>query len=390
MLFIFIAVFVDLLGYGMVAPLLPFFVQRQEGGAIIAGGLGSVYALMQLISGPALGALSDRHGRRPVLLTCLFGTALAYLILGLANSLTVIFLAIMLDGITGGNLTIAYAYIADVTSPKDRSRGMGLVGAAFGLGLMAGPAFGGLLSHYGLSIPAFTACGIALINVLFGLLVLPESLPAERRRSAPSWRMLNSAAQLTGLFRLAPIRVLLLAIFTLNLAFAGLQTNFPLYSQRRFGWDTTRNGIFFAYVGVCAVLVQGALFGRIQPRVGERRLSLVGLALMAVGLAGMAFAPRDWALYPAVGTVALGSGLSIPSLTALVSGRMSASEQGRLMGGMQALLSLTMILGPTLAGLAFEYVHMTAPYWLGSALSATALGLAFIALHSRPIIPVSA
>ena len=381
LLFIFITVFVDLLGYGMVIPLLPFYVTRQSGGAAVAGALGSLYALMQLLSGPVLGALSDAYGRRPVLLVCLLGTACAYLLLGLANSLTVIFVAVMVDGITGGSLTTAQAYIADVTAPEARTRGLGLVGAAFGLGLMTGPALGGLLSLYGLWAPAFVACAIALSNVLFGLFVLSESLPPERRTAAPTWPRLNSVAQLIGLFRLAPIRVLMVTLFTLNLAFAGLQTNFPLYSHARFGWDAVRNGIFFAYVGVCAVLIQGVLLGRLQPRFGEARLVVSGLALMAIGLAGLAVAPWDWTLYPIVGLVALGTGLSIPSLTSLISRRVAASEQGRVMGGTQALLSLTMILGPTMAGLSFERVGTSAPYWLGGLLAAAALLIAHLALR---------
>jgi MFS family permease len=388
-LFIFITVFVDLLGYGMIIPLLPFYVQQQDGGAAIVGALGSLYALMQLLSGPVLGALSDRMGRRPVLLTCLLGTALAYLMLGLADTLLVIFLAIMLDGITGGNLTTAYAYIADVTSPKERSRGMGLVGAAFGLGIMAGPAMGGLLSAYGMGVPAFVASAIALTNVAFGWLMLPESLPPERRMAKTSWRALNPVAQLIGLFQLAPIRLLLATIFALNLAFSGLQTNFPLYSQARFGWDATRNGIFFAFVGVCAVFVQGVLFPWLQPRLGEVKLAVGGLALMAGGLAGMALVQQDWLLYPIVGMVALGSGISIPSLTGLVSQRVSGDAQGRLMGGMQAMLSLTLILGPTLAGLSFQFISVPAPYWLGSLLAGMALLLAQSALRESPPAPVS-
>jgi len=384
LLFIFVTVFVDLLGYGMVVPLLPFFVQRQQGGATAAGALGSLYALMQLISGPAIGALSDRYGRRPVLLICLLGTAMAYLMLGLAGSLAVIFIAIMLDGITGGNLTTAYAYIADVTSLEERARGIGLVGAAFGLGLMAGPALGGLLSAYGLSLPAFIACTIALANVIFGFFVLPESLPVERRTAAPAWRALNSAAQLMDLFRPAHIRWLLVSIFTLNLAFSGLQTNFPLYSQARFGWNTLHNGVFFAYVGVCAVFVQGVLFRWIQPRLGEKRLAVGGLGLLTLALAGIALARHDWLMYPVVGLAALGSGVSIPSLTALVSRRVGAGGQGRLMGGSQALLSLTMIIGPTLAGLSFEFVGVGAPYWLGSVFAATAGLIAWVALRPTP------
>jgi MFS family permease len=379
--FIFITVFIDLMGYGMVIPLLPFFVQRQDAGATAAGALGSLYALMQLIAGPILGALSDRYGRRPVLLICLLGTATGYLILGFANSLPLIFIAIMIDGITGGNLSTAYAYIADVTTNENRARGMGLVGAAFGLGLMAGPAIGGLLSAYGLSVPAFFACALSLSNVVFGFFVLPESLPPEKRMPIDSWRALNWLTQLIGVFRISTIRLLLLATFTLNLAFAGLQTNFPLFSQARFGWDATRNGIFFAFVGVCAVLVQGILYGQIQPRVGEKRLAIIGLTLMAISLAAVATAPYDWLMYPIVALGALGSGLSIPSITGLVSQRVPPGTQGRLMGGTQVVLNLALILGPIIAGVSFERIDVAAPYWLGSVFAIIALTLAYFGLR---------
>ncbi|MBI5303691.1 MAG: MFS transporter [Chloroflexi bacterium] len=380
--FIFVTVFVDLLGYGIMIPLLPYFVQEQHAGAFFAGALGSVYALMQLVSGPILGELSDRHGRRPVLLVCLLGTATAFLLLGLANSLALIFLAVALDGITGGNLTTAYAYIADITTPENRARGMGLVGAAFGLGLMLGPALGGLLSAFGLSVPAFVACAIALANVIFGWRVLPESLLPEKRKTTSEHRALNWVAQLRGVIALPTLRALLLAMFLLNLAFAGLQTNFPLFSQARFGWDSTRNGFFFAFVGVCAVLIQGVLFGKIQPVFGEKRRVIGGLGLMMASLAAIAVAPQDWMVYPIVALGALGSGTSIPSLTSLVSQRVDAREQGRLMGGTQAILSLAMIVGPTIAGASFDAIAITAPYWLGSVFAASALVIASRALKT--------
>lgn len=383
LIFIFITVFIDLMGYGMVIPLLPFFVQRQAAGATAAGALGSLYALMQLIAGPILGALSDRYGRRPVLLLCLLGTATGYLILGLADSLPLIFIAIMIDGITGGNLSTAYAYIADVTTKENRSRGMGLVGAAFGLGLMAGPAIGGLLSAYGLSTPAFFACVLTLSNVVFGFFVLPESLPPEKRMPMDTWRALNWLTQLSVVFRLATIRWLLLATFALNLAFAGLQTNFPLFSQARFGWDATRNGIFFAFVGVCAVVVQGILYGWLQPRVGEKRLAIIGLLLMALSLAAVAIAPTDGLMYPIVALGALGSGTSIPSITGLISQRVSSGEQGRLMGGTQVVLNLALICGPIIAGLSFERVDIAAPYWLGSMFAVSALICAWVDLYAH-------
>lgn len=378
---IFITVLVDLLSYGMVIPLLPFFVQRFDGGATLVGSLGSLYALMQLLSGPILGTISDRVGRRPVLLTCLLGTSLAFTLLGVAQSLPLLVLAILLDGITGGNLTTAYAYIADITTPANRSRGMGLVGAAFGLGLIGGPALGGLLSVYGLGLPAFIAAALAAANVLFGLFALPESLPPERRSLELAWRRMNLFAQLRGLFSIASTRLLLLAVFLLNLAFSGLQTNFPLFSQARFGWNSFQIGIFFGFVGVCAVVVQGIIFRLVQPRLGEPLLSVAGLSLMMLGLGGTALARQGWLLYPLIALVALGSGISIPSLTALVSNQAGASMQGRLMGGMQALLNLSMIIGPSLAGLTFEHIAVPAPYWIGSLLSGLALAVAYLGLY---------
>jgi MFS family permease len=304
--------------------------------------------------------------------------------LGFANSLPLIFVAIMIDGITGGNLSTAYAYIADVTTNENRARGMGLVGAAFGLGLMAGPAIGGVLGAYGLSVPAFFACALTLSNVVFGFFVLPESLPPEKRMRLQTWRALNWIAQLIAVLSISSIRLLLLATFTLNLAFAGLQTNFPLFSQARFNWDATRIGIFFAFVGVCAVCVQGILYGWFQPRVGERRLALGGLGLMMLSLAAVAIARDDWLMYPIVALGALGSGMSIPSITGLISQRVSSGEQGRLMGGTQVVLNLALIFGPIIAGLAFERIDIAAPYWIGSAFALIALIFAYLGLRARP------
>jgi MFS family permease len=377
--FIFLTVFVDMVGYGLVIPLLPFYAREYAAGAALVGLLGSLYAATQFVGGPFLGGLSDRTGRRPVLVVCLLGASLAYFLLGLAETLFLLFAAIVLAGAAGGTQATAQAYIADSTSPEHRARGLGLIGAAFGLGLMAGPALGGLLSLYSLHAPAFAAAALALANAAFGFLVLPESLAPGLRTPTPL-RRLNPLLQLRGVLGIGGIRWFLLAVFLLNLSFAGLLTNFPLFSNARFGWDAPTNAFFFAFVGVCAVLTQGLLIGRVQPRFGEERLLIGGLSVMAVGLGLVAVVPYGPLLYPVVGTLAVGVGLAIPALTALISRRVSGREQGRVMGGLQALISVTLIVGPVVAGLAFDCLGVPAPYWIGALLAALALLAASVAL----------
>jgi MFS transporter, DHA1 family, tetracycline resistance protein len=372
LVFIFVAVFVDMLGYGIVIPLLPLYVERQAAGGTLVGALGSLYALAQALGGPALCGLSDRYGRRPVLLACLLGTSLAYALLGLADTLWLLTAAILLDGLTGGNLSIAQAYIADSTPAEERSGGFGMVGAAFGLGMMAGPVISATLSQYSLSAPAFAAAALAGANVLFGLLALPESLPPERRSRGPLLA-LNPLAQLGGALRIGGVGGLLLTILLLNLAFSGLQSNFPIFSHARFGWDASANAFFYAFVGACAVATQGLLLGRLRSRFGERRLALGGMALMALNLGLMAVAPSGWLLYPIVALLALGSNLSIPCLTSLLSARVEPGGQGRLMAGLQLTLNGAFVGGPLIAGLSFDYVGVAAPYAIGGLIALLAL-----------------
>jgi MFS transporter, DHA1 family, tetracycline resistance protein len=369
-----------MVGYGLVVPLLPFYAREHTTGAAVVGLLGSLYAAMQFVGGPFLGGLSDRAGRRPVLILCLLGASLAYLLLGLAETILLLFAAVVLAGAASGTLATAQAYIADSTPPEHRARGLGMIGAAFGLGLMAGPAMGGLLSLYSLSAPALAASALALCNAAFGVLILPESLQPRDRTPTPL-RRLNPISQLRGVLGMGAIRGLLLVVFLLNLSFAGLLINFPLFSNARFGWDATANAFFFAFVGVCAVLTQGVLVGRLQPRLGEERLLLGGLSLMAVNLGLMAVVPLGPLLYPVVGALAVGTGLAIPALTSLISRRVSGRVQGKVMGGLQATLSLTLILGPVVAGLAFDYLGTPAPYWIGALLAALALLAASVSLR---------
>ncbi len=361
-----------MIGYGIVVPLLPFYTDRYASGAVLVGLLGSLYAAMQLVGGPFLGGLSDRRGRRPVLLLCLLGASLAYLLLGLAGTLAVLVFAVVLAGATSGTLATAQAYIADSTSEDDRARGLGLIGAAFGLGLMAGPAIGGLLSLHSLAAPALFASVLALSNFAFGYMTLPESHPPHLRRDIPFLR-LNPVSQLVRILKIRNLRALLTAVLLLNLAFAGLVSNFPLFSHERFGWGTTSNAFLFAFVGTCAVVTQGFLIGRLQPRFGEIKLLVGGLALTSLGLVLVALVHSGVLLYPVVGLLALGTGLAIPNLTAIISNRTPAEAQGRLMGGLQAILSLALIFGPALAGVAFDYLGIPAPYLIGGMLTFLAL-----------------
>lgn len=381
---LFLAVFVDLAGYGMIVPLLPFYVQRVAPGATLVGILSGLYAAAQFLVGPMLGSLSDRFGRRPVLIACLSGTSLAYLLLAVADNLPLLALALLIDGVTGGNLSIAQAYIADSTAPDRRARGLGLIGAAFGLGLMIGPVLGGVLSLFGLSVPAQVASALALANTLFALAMLPESLPPERRRLflpdgteqsrlSAFLRAANPLANLISLLRIAVIRRPLVVVVLLNLAFSGLYSNFPLFTAARFGWGMFENALFFAFVGVCAVTTQGLLLGLMQRWLGDVWLAHVGMAVMAGALVATGLAPAAWMLYPSVGLIAFGSGLAIPALTSLLSLRVSPADQGRLMGGTAALLNLTMIAGPVIAGVSFDQAGTAAPYLIGALLAVAAL-----------------
>jgi len=240
---------------------------------------------------------------------------------------------------------------------------------------MAGPILGGLLSGYGLSVPALVASFLAFANAAFGFFFLPESLSPERREDKPLLQVFSWAGQFTSIFRQKNIQNFLIVLFLLNLAFAGLQTNFPLFSNARFGWTPAQNSYFYLYVGLCGVIVQGVLFSKLQARFGESKLIPAGLLFMVIGLACMAFVPAAWMIFPAVAVVAFGTGISIPSLTALVSLRVPENEQGRLMGGNQTLLALTNIFGPTIAGVSFDVIAISAPYWLGSVFALLAVAV---------------
>src|SRR3989475_11261761 len=290
LLVIFITVFIDLVGFGIVIPVLPFYAQGTKFGATPreVGLLFASYSVMQLIFAPVLGRLSDKYGRRPVLLISLIGTSLGFLILGFATTLWMLFLGRIIDGISGGNISTAQAYIADVTAEEDRAKGMGLIGAAFGLGFVFGPAIGGILSRWGINVPFLFAGSLAFANAILLYFTLPETVTPDHpaRVSAASGRGL---AQLIQSLKNPRLGFVLIIYFLLIVAFSIMTTSFSLFTMFRFGYDAQHTGYLFAYVGVIAVIIQGGLIGRLVKRFGELPLVVVGALCFAGSLFAIPF-----------------------------------------------------------------------------------------------------
>lgn len=364
---IFLTVFLDLLGVGILIPILPFLVRQFQSDATTVGLLSLSYSAAQFVATPILGVLSDRYGRRPVLVFSIFGSAMGYFLFGWAGSLWLMFFARIVDGITGGNISTAQACIADISSPADRAKNFGIIGMAFGLGFIIGPALGGFLSKIDIHAPAYAAGGMALVTSLFAYFLLPETLPVERRKAgAAEWSDLNPLRPVVAAFRNEALRVLLVSLFLLNFAFAALQTNFSLFTLARFAWGPEDNAWVFAFIGLMVAFNQGFLVRKLLPIWKERPLALAGYAFFALGFLWIAVAPAGWMMYPASGLIAVGSSFTNPTLTAFISQRVSDREQGSMLGTTQAVLSLTRVVGPLWAGLVFDHFGTGAPYSTGA------------------------
>jgi MFS transporter, DHA1 family, tetracycline resistance protein len=374
---LFLIVFVDLVGFGLVIPLLPFYAVRFAASPQEVTALVAIYSLMQLLTAPLWGRLSDRVGRRPVLLASLAASALAYLWLGGASALWMLFAARGFAGACAGNIAAAQAYIADVTKPENRARGMGLIGAAFGLGFMIGPAIGGLLAGADpvtadLETPAWVAAGLSLLAFLGVALLLPESLPADRRDGRSHGRV----SAVLGVAHRPVLSRLILVFFLVILAVAGMQSVFAIWAMPQLGWGPRQVGYVFAYVGLISAILQGGLIGRLTQRFGEERLLVCGLALIGVGLVALPFA-HDVPILGAVLTgLALGMGLMQPTLNSLISQQAGGEEQGEIMGVSQSVASLSRVLGPFAAGFCFAAFGRNSPYFVGATLTGAALLLA--------------
>jgi len=343
-------VFVDLLGFSLILPLLPYYADTFGASEFTTGLLVASYAAMQLIGAPILGRLSDRYGRRPMLLVSIFGTFLGFLLLGFANALWLLFASRMLAGLAGGNLSVAQAYIADVTDAKNRAKGLGLVGAAFGLGFIIGPATGGFLSQWGYGVPSFVAAGLAFINLILVAAWLPESLTPERRAQIPEKRPGLTFSALDAALKRPFSGSLLITRFFFGLAFSLFQTIFALYALKKFQLDARDTGLILTYVGVLAVFVQGFLIGRLTQRFREDLLIAVSVVVMAVSLLGWAIVPSVLWLMIILTPIAMAGGILNTVLASTLTKAVQTQEVGGILGLSASIESLTRVIAPTLGG----------------------------------------
>jgi MFS transporter, DHA1 family, tetracycline resistance protein len=391
-------VFIDLVGFGIVIPVLPFYAEGTKFNATprMVGLLFASYSIMQLIFSPILGGLSDKYGRRPVLLISIIGTGIGFLVIGFAQTLSMLFAGRILDGITGGNISTAQAYVADVTTKENRAMGMGMIGAAFGVGFIFGPAIGGILSHWGIQVPFLFAAGLCFANALLLYFKLPETVTAQRPAKNRAARG-RGFTQLFDSLKQPRLGFVLTIYFLFVVSFSIMTTSFSLYTMFRFGYDARHTGYLFAYVGIIAVIIQGGLIGRLVKRFGELPLVVVGALCFAISLFAVPFvgpaAGGLGALLVGGGVFSMGNSLATPALTSLASKSAEAEEQGTILGVTQSVASLARAIGPFLAAIliASPIAHMGADgqphymsdyslfvtFWTGAAIMMLAFLLAF-------------
>lgn len=392
--FIFITVLVDVIGWGLIIPVMPDLIAGLKGIAVNeaskdGGWLLAVYALMQFICAPVLGGLSDKYGRRPVLLASLFGFAVDYLFMAFAPTFAWLFIGRVISGITGASFTTASAYIADISSPEERAKNFGLIGGAFGVGFIIGPAIGGLLSSFGLRAPFIAAAILCFLNALYGFFVLPESLSKENRRPF-DWNRSNPLGSLKQLKKYPAIMGLLISLVLIYLAAHAVQSNWNYFTKYRFNWSEKMIGYSLSLVGVLVGGVQAGLIRVIVPKIGNERAIYIGLVLYALGMFLFAFATQSWMMFVFLVPYCLG-GICGPALQATISNHVPANEQGELQGILTSLMSLTSIFGPFLMTHLFYYftkssapVHFPgAPFFLGGLLMLASAWLTYRILYKE-------
>lgn len=382
MLILFLIVFIDLVGFGVVIPLLPFYGEHFQADPFTVSLLMATYSLGQFVAAPLWGRMSDRIGRRPVLIISLAGAVVSYIFLGFATTLWMLFLARLVGGLMAGNISAAFAYIADITTPENRARGMGIVGAAFGLGFIAGPAIGGILAgpdplNADYTSPALAAAALSFVALVMAMLRLKESLPPEQRLKLQNqprvgrFQLLRETAARPG------IGMLLLISFLATFVFAGMETTFAMWSRRQFGWGPEQNGYLFAFIGIIAAILQGGVVGRLAKRFGEANLIVQGAVALAIGMAAIPFCTTVEALMAAMVVVAYGFSVITPSLNSLISLRTDSANQGTVMGTARATTTMARVVGPAWAGILFASLGRDWPYIGGTVVMVVVAWLAW-------------
>ena len=390
--FIFITLLIDVTGIGLIIPVVPALIQQLIHGNIseaskYSGWLAFAYATMQFLFAPLLGNLSDRYGRRPVLLLSLLGLGIDYIFLALAPSIGWLFVGRIIAGLGGASFTTATAYIADISTPQNRAQNFGMVGAAFGLGFMLGPVIGGLLGEYGVRIPFIVAACFSLLNCVYGYFVLPESLAMENRRPF-DWKRANPIGSLRQLKKYPAVSGLIVSFLLIYLAANAVQSTWSFFTIKQFSWSARMIGLSLGLVGLLVGIVQGGLVRFVNPWLGNKRSVYLGLALYAIGLFLFAFANHSWMMFVFLLPYCFG-GIAGPALQSIISGQVPPNGQGELQGGLTSIMSLTNIIGPVLMTTLFAYfTKPTAPvpfagaaFFLGGICMAVSLVLAYRTLH---------
>ncbi|OFV90494.1 MAG: hypothetical protein A3G76_02255 [Acidobacteria bacterium RIFCSPLOWO2_12_FULL_65_11] len=362
LLIIFLTIFVNLVGFGIIIPLLPFYAQEFGASPLVIGMLFGTFSLCQLIASPALGDLSDRYGRRPILVFSLVGTAVSFVMMALAHSVTMLFLSRIVDGLSGGNISTARAYVADITEPKDRAHAYGWIGAAFGLGFILGPAIAGVLARISYTAPIWAAAAITLVATAMALVWLPETVHRTQAGTG------NPLRYLPELLRRALVRRVLIIDFAYWMAFAVFQATFALFVADRFGLDAAETGYLFAAFGLLGVIVQVAFVRPIVRRLGDKSTFIAGLVLSAVGLLAAAWTQSVVMFLLALVPLSLGMGFGTPAVTSLVSHAAGKNEQGRMQGAAGAVESLGRTVGPVWGTASLQHIGSSTPYVSAAAL----------------------
>jgi DHA1 family tetracycline resistance protein-like MFS transporter len=383
LILIFIFVFLDLLGYSLILPLLPFYASDFGATLALVGLLGTVNGLGQLIAAPIIGRLSDRYGRRPLLILSIAGTVVGFLLLGFAKSLWMIFLSRAVDGLLGGNTALARAYITDITEPKDRAKSLGLIGAAFGLGFIIGPVMGGFFSQFGLNVPALMAASLSILSLLAVIIWLPESLPAEERQQLKTNpHTVFNLANLVDELRRPCVGPLLLIRLFYSFAFTLFQSNFSLYAKEVLGLDVRNTGLVLTYVGLLSVIVQGLAISRLTKVYKERNLIVTSIVMLAVSLLIWGFTRNIWLLLIILAPIALGAGILNTLLTSQLTKSVYKEDVGGTLGLANSMQTVAQIVTPGAGGL---LLTISGPWSLG-VISSFFMVLAYLTTRSKSTI----